>query len=232
MASCAFFSFAAETIFIAEVICIVDDTDTILLFNVSDNNQLNINGIGTIKIGNEFISYVLEDKQVGVFKGSQSVLNTNINSNSYSFSSIIRGTNNTSAKNHMSALDQSDNDLDYSLSGILLTRDTNTLQISTIATGTIVNLSSTTITLTSGTFYSIAGTSSGIILIDNEIIKYTSTIPGSYQITGCIRGYANTSVSYHLEGTSIYKIDEPYFINLNGSNFDFGYVWEIENIKK
>jgi hypothetical protein len=31
MASCAFFSFAAETIFIAAVICIVDETEVILL---------------------------------------------------------------------------------------------------------------------------------------------------------------------------------------------------------
>jgi hypothetical protein len=31
IASCAFFSFAAETIFIADVICIVDETEVILL---------------------------------------------------------------------------------------------------------------------------------------------------------------------------------------------------------
>jgi hypothetical protein len=31
IASCAFFSFAADTIFMAEVICMVEDTEAILL---------------------------------------------------------------------------------------------------------------------------------------------------------------------------------------------------------
>jgi hypothetical protein len=49
---------------------------------------------------------------------------------------------------------------------------------------------------------------SGYILIDNEVIRYTGIT--SPNLTDCIRGYGYTTKNYHLTSTIVYIIDETY----------------------
>jgi microcystin-dependent protein len=153
---------------------------------VGNNLQLSLPPIGTIIIGSEIIKYKTKYQQVGDFTSTQSVYEN------YTLDSMIRGTNSTSAATHTTTTNIV----------ISLTRNTTTLTTKTL-NGEITN-TATTITLNNVTSMA----TSGYILIDNEVIKYTGL--SSPDLTGCIRGYGYTTKNYHVTSSVVYIIDEPY----------------------
>lgn len=68
-------------------------------------------------------------------------------------------------------------------------------------TGQVVAANNVTITVASTTGFSATG---GLILIDNELITYTSTnTPTNTQFQGCLRGASGTPVTAHASGATV-----------------------------
>ena len=174
----------------------IDGSSTYLEFaivNPGTNLQLNISQSGTMYSNGEFITYSNTKNQIGDFTSNQiSCVENNSNLTYYQFSSITRGTNGTTAVSYIEPQNLA----------ISLTRSTATLIFNTL--NSTITSTDNTITLVSGTSFPLNG---GTILIEKEIIKYTSKTGNS--LNGCTRGY-KTFKSYHPSSAKVYLIDEPY----------------------
>lgn len=174
----------------------IDGSSTYLEFaivNPGTNLQLNISQSGTMYSNGELITYSNTKNQIGDFTSNQiSCVENNSNLTYYQFSSITRGTNGTTAVSYTEPQNLA----------ISLTRSTSTLTFNTL--NSAITSTDNTITLVSGTSFPLNG---GTILIEKEIIKYTSKTGNS--LNGCTRGY-KTFKSYHPSSAKVYLIDEPY----------------------